>query len=316
MSLPGSRAPCPGLNCLPHLLLSSSAEPPQASVRNCTSGTDVPFSCLLLVQGTEAREGRSPSWFNPTEAVQVMRYCCLLARSVSSQVSAGDIGVITPYRKQVWTCPGSSPIFCRGGGGGVWGRKVATALWRAAQPVPLHLHVCPKRGGWGPGMWGGLHRGGLPLRGQEKALPWVARAAALHWPSRGPGESGACFQDLCSRVTASSWFFFTPGGLNPRPVQLVSRPAGRILPLVPPPSCSVVASPPGSCWNGLGPAPSPGTSTSAGRRLRLPAKRGTPAAHAGEGLREVPPTRPAPAVPLRSGLVPRPAWTWRKLLGS
>lgn len=35
-----------------------------------------------------------------------MRYCCLLARSVSSQVSAGDIGVITPYRKQVWAAPG------------------------------------------------------------------------------------------------------------------------------------------------------------------------------------------------------------------
>ncbi|XP_014648792.1 PREDICTED: putative helicase Mov10l1 [Ceratotherium simum simum] len=53
------------------------------------------------VRGSEAREGRSPSWFNPAEAVQVMRYCCLLARSTSSQVSAGDIGVITPYRKQV-----------------------------------------------------------------------------------------------------------------------------------------------------------------------------------------------------------------------
>ncbi|XP_023983184.1 RNA helicase Mov10l1 [Physeter macrocephalus] len=53
------------------------------------------------VRGDEAREGRSPSWFNPAEAVQVMRYCCLLARSISSQVSAGDIGVITPYRKQV-----------------------------------------------------------------------------------------------------------------------------------------------------------------------------------------------------------------------
>uniref|UniRef100_A0A8C5K0Y1 RNA helicase Mov10l1 n=1 Tax=Jaculus jaculus TaxID=51337 RepID=A0A8C5K0Y1_JACJA len=53
------------------------------------------------VRGNEAREGRSPSWFSPAEAVQVMRYCCLLARSVSSQVSAKDIGVITPYRKQV-----------------------------------------------------------------------------------------------------------------------------------------------------------------------------------------------------------------------
>uniref|UniRef100_A0A8C0I4V9 DNA2/NAM7 helicase-like C-terminal domain-containing protein n=1 Tax=Balaenoptera musculus TaxID=9771 RepID=A0A8C0I4V9_BALMU len=53
------------------------------------------------VRGDEAREGRSPSWFSPAEAVQVMRYCCLLARSISSPVSAGDIGVITPYRKQV-----------------------------------------------------------------------------------------------------------------------------------------------------------------------------------------------------------------------
>ncbi|XP_051045069.1 RNA helicase Mov10l1 [Phodopus roborovskii] len=53
------------------------------------------------VRGNEAREGRSPSWFSPAEAVQVMRYCCLLARSVSSQVSSKDIGVITPYRKQV-----------------------------------------------------------------------------------------------------------------------------------------------------------------------------------------------------------------------
>ncbi|GAB5574380.1 RNA helicase Mov10l1 isoform X4 [Prionailurus iriomotensis] len=54
-----------------------------------------------LTQGGEAREGRSPSWFNAAEAVQVMRYCCLLARGISSQVSASDIGVITPYRKQV-----------------------------------------------------------------------------------------------------------------------------------------------------------------------------------------------------------------------
>ncbi|XP_035873058.1 RNA helicase Mov10l1 [Phyllostomus discolor] len=53
------------------------------------------------VRGSEAREGRSPSWFNPAEAVQVLRYCCLLARSLSSQVSPQDIGVITPYRKQV-----------------------------------------------------------------------------------------------------------------------------------------------------------------------------------------------------------------------
>ncbi|EMP38540.1 Putative helicase Mov10l1 [Chelonia mydas] len=51
--------------------------------------------------GTETREGHNPSWFNPTEAVQVMRYCCLLAKHVNNAVSVTDIGVITPYRKQV-----------------------------------------------------------------------------------------------------------------------------------------------------------------------------------------------------------------------
>ncbi|XP_051818480.1 RNA helicase Mov10l1-like [Antechinus flavipes] len=53
------------------------------------------------MRGSETREGRSPSWFNPAEAVQVMRYCCLLTKHISSVVSLMDIGVITPYRKQV-----------------------------------------------------------------------------------------------------------------------------------------------------------------------------------------------------------------------
>ncbi|XP_036257025.1 RNA helicase Mov10l1 [Molothrus ater] len=53
------------------------------------------------IRGSEAREGRSPSWFNPAEAVQVMMYCCQLARSEYSAVPVTDIGVIAPYRKQV-----------------------------------------------------------------------------------------------------------------------------------------------------------------------------------------------------------------------
>nr|XP_032625295.1 RNA helicase Mov10l1 [Chelonoidis abingdonii] len=53
------------------------------------------------MRGTETREGHNPSWFNPTEAVQVMRYCCLLVKHINSAVSVTDIGVITPYRKQV-----------------------------------------------------------------------------------------------------------------------------------------------------------------------------------------------------------------------
>ncbi|XP_054843764.1 RNA helicase Mov10l1 [Eublepharis macularius] len=53
------------------------------------------------MRGNEMREGHNPSWFNPTEAVQIMRYCCLLAKRISHTVSQTDIGVIAPYRKQV-----------------------------------------------------------------------------------------------------------------------------------------------------------------------------------------------------------------------
>ncbi|XP_040452539.1 RNA helicase Mov10l1 [Falco naumanni] len=53
------------------------------------------------IRGSETREGRSLSWFNPTEAVKVMQYCCHLAKNENAAVSVTDIGVITPYRKQV-----------------------------------------------------------------------------------------------------------------------------------------------------------------------------------------------------------------------
>ncbi|XP_015267285.1 PREDICTED: putative helicase Mov10l1, partial [Gekko japonicus] len=53
------------------------------------------------MRGNEMREGHNPSWFNPTEAVQIVRYCCLLAKRISHTVLEKDIGVITPYRKQV-----------------------------------------------------------------------------------------------------------------------------------------------------------------------------------------------------------------------
>lgn len=47
------------------------------------------------------REGNNPSWFNTAEAVQVMLYCCQLAKKLHEPVSAADIGVISPYRQQV-----------------------------------------------------------------------------------------------------------------------------------------------------------------------------------------------------------------------
>lgn len=51
-------------------------------------------------RGTEMREGNNPSWFNPVEAVQVMLYCCQLCKKFYNPVSASDIGIIAPYRKQ------------------------------------------------------------------------------------------------------------------------------------------------------------------------------------------------------------------------
>ncbi|XP_062857767.1 RNA helicase Mov10l1 [Trichomycterus rosablanca] len=53
------------------------------------------------VRGTEMREGTNPSWFNPGEAVQVMLYCCQLAKRLYNPVPVTDIGIIAPYKKQV-----------------------------------------------------------------------------------------------------------------------------------------------------------------------------------------------------------------------
>ncbi|XP_019633304.1 PREDICTED: RNA helicase Mov10l1-like [Branchiostoma belcheri] len=49
-------------------------------------------------EGEDMREGSSPSWFNPVEAVQVLRYTQLL---LGGSVNQSDLGIITPYRKQV-----------------------------------------------------------------------------------------------------------------------------------------------------------------------------------------------------------------------
>lgn len=53
------------------------------------------------VQGEDLREGNSPSWFNPVEAVQVTKYLQSLRSSDKFSIKLSDIGVITPYRKQV-----------------------------------------------------------------------------------------------------------------------------------------------------------------------------------------------------------------------
>ncbi|XP_069180578.1 uncharacterized protein [Procambarus clarkii] len=58
-------------------------------------------SCPLLfhgVVGDNLQEGDSPSWFNAAEAFQVVRYTKSL---IMFGVKPQDVGIITPYRKQV-----------------------------------------------------------------------------------------------------------------------------------------------------------------------------------------------------------------------
>lgn len=53
------------------------------------------------IRGEDLREGNSPSWFNPFETVQVVRYLQGLLADYSCYLTEDDIGIITPYRKQV-----------------------------------------------------------------------------------------------------------------------------------------------------------------------------------------------------------------------
>ena len=57
--------------------------------------------CSTYDQGEDLREGNSPSWFNPVEAVQVMKYLQAIVSNTLHSLSFDDIGIITPYRKQV-----------------------------------------------------------------------------------------------------------------------------------------------------------------------------------------------------------------------
>ena len=49
------------------------------------------------VRGKNYQEGTSPSWFNPTEALQVANY---YQKLMNMHVKPEDIGIIAPYRQQ------------------------------------------------------------------------------------------------------------------------------------------------------------------------------------------------------------------------
>ena len=121
-----------------------------------------------------------------------MRYCCLLARSVSSQVSARDIGVITPYRKQVWAAPG--PLRSR-----VCGVPASLPL----PPLSAQLLLlCPRRGGHTPqeGLSSGRARA-APSPCPPASSPDESQASVqLGWtPSQGCLSRGEISTPLCHR---------------------------------------------------------------------------------------------------------------------
>lgn len=53
------------------------------------------------VDGENAREGSSPSWFNPQEAMVVVEYVQKLVKESKPKIAPEDIGIITPYARQV-----------------------------------------------------------------------------------------------------------------------------------------------------------------------------------------------------------------------
>ena len=63
---------------------------------------------LLQLQGEDMREGNSPSWFNPVETVEVVKYVQQVLSLPNNDLTTSDIGIITPYRKQVSVCFGHS----------------------------------------------------------------------------------------------------------------------------------------------------------------------------------------------------------------
>ena len=53
------------------------------------------------IEGEDEREERSPSFFNRAEASQVAKYVEMLRDTRGIHIMSGEIGVISPYRKQV-----------------------------------------------------------------------------------------------------------------------------------------------------------------------------------------------------------------------
>lgn len=103
----------PALLALPNSLFYDGELVPKANEparSSCVGwdGLEAPGVPILWegVEGKDQREAHSPSWFNADEAVAVLRHVeALLRAPLTPPVTAADIGVITPYNKQVAQAP-------------------------------------------------------------------------------------------------------------------------------------------------------------------------------------------------------------------
>lgn len=73
------------------------------------------------------QEGNSPSWFNPVEALQVVKYVQALKDNATFAPRLSELAVVTPYRKQVEKIRHMlKQLGCGGGGVALAGVKVGS----------------------------------------------------------------------------------------------------------------------------------------------------------------------------------------------
>ena len=77
------------------------------TVNSCARWEGLPTAGVPLlwhgIIGKDCQEGKSPSWFNPDEAIQVVSHVKDLLAMGQNRPKQSDIGVITPYNQQVRT---------------------------------------------------------------------------------------------------------------------------------------------------------------------------------------------------------------------
>jgi hypothetical protein len=78
------------------LLASLASELPERSLED-----GPPALVFHGVRGENYQDEESPSWYNPQEVVQAMYYLNTL---YGVGLTSNDVGIITPYQKQVSLC--------------------------------------------------------------------------------------------------------------------------------------------------------------------------------------------------------------------